>query len=67
MKTTKINKKKDSALITADMETTNIPNVIVDLTDESKTVSEAIASCERIRIQAMPWYKKLIKRIKKIV
>lgn len=59
--------KKNSTLTESDMETTNIPNVIVDLTDENKTVSEAIADCEKIRIQATPWYKKMIKKIKNLI
>lgn len=41
------------------------PTVILDLTDETKTVDEAIAECEVAREIALPWYKKLLKRIKR--
>lgn len=42
-----------------------MPDVILDLTDETKTVDEAIAECEAARQLTMPWYKKLLKRIKR--
>ena len=45
---------------------TMMPNVILDLTDETKTITEAIAECEANRQKVMPWYKKIIKRIKRL-
>ena len=45
---------------------TMTPNVIVDLTDETKTITEAIAECEANRQKVMPWYKKIVKRIKRL-
>lgn len=45
---------------------TVMPNVILDLTDETKTVTEAIAECEANRQKVMPWYKKIVKRIKRL-
>lgn len=45
---------------------TMMPNVILDLTDETKTVTEAIAECEANRQKVMPWYKKIVKRIKRL-
>lgn len=47
-------------------ETINMPNVILDLTDESKTITEAIAECEKNRQKLIPWYKKITKRIKRL-
>lgn len=44
---------------------TMTPNVILDLTDETKTIIEAIAECEANRQKVMPWYKKIAKRIKR--
>ena len=41
-----------------------MPEVIVDLTDETKTVEEAIAECEAARKVAQPWLKRVTKRIK---
>jgi hypothetical protein len=41
-----------------------MPDVIVDLTDETKTVEEAIAECEAARKVAQPWLKRVTKRIK---
>lgn len=43
-----------------------MPDVILDLTDETKTIEEAIAECEKNRQAAMKWYKKLAKRIKNL-
>lgn len=43
---------------------TMMPNVILDLTDETKTITEAIAECEANRQKVMPWYRKIVKRIK---
>lgn len=45
---------------------TMMPNVILDLTDETKTVTEAIAECEANRQKVIPWYKKIVKRIKRL-
>ena len=45
---------------------TMIPNVILDLTDETKSITEAIAECEANRQQVLPWYSKIIKRIKRL-
>ncbi len=45
---------------------TMMPNVILDLTDETKTITEAIAECEANRQKVMPWYKKIVKRIKRL-
>ena len=45
---------------------TMMPNVILDLTDETKTITEAIAECEANRQKVMPWYKKIAKRIKRL-
>lgn len=45
---------------------TMMPNIILDLTDETKTVTEAIAECEANRQKVMPWYKKIVKRIKRL-
>ena len=45
---------------------TTMPNVILDLTDETKTITEAIAECEANRQKVMPWYKKIVKRIKRL-
>lgn len=45
-----------------------MPDVVVDLTDETKTVEEAIADCETAR-QAMKqgnWFKRLTKRVKRL-
>lgn len=44
----------------------NMPDVILDLTDETKTVTEAIEDCEQARQKLMPWYKKLMRRIKRL-
>lgn len=43
-----------------------MPDVILDLTDETKTIDEAIAECEANRKAMMPWYKKFTKRIKRL-
>lgn len=43
---------------------TKMPTIIVDLTDDTKTVEEAIAECEAARLQVKPWYKRIAKRIK---
>lgn len=43
---------------------TKMPTIIVDLTDDIKTVEEAIAECEAARLQVKPWYKRIAKRIK---
>lgn len=45
---------------------TRMPNVILDLTDETKSITEAIAECEADRQKVMPWYKKIVKRIKRL-
>ena len=45
---------------------TRMPNVILDLTDETKSITEAIAECEANRKEVMPWYKKIAKRIKRL-
>lgn len=42
-----------------------MPDVILDLTDETKTIEEAIAECEANRKAMMPWYKKFTRRIKR--
>lgn len=42
-----------------------MPDVILDLTDETKTIEEAIAECEANREATMSWYKKFTKRIKR--
>lgn len=42
-----------------------MPDVILDLTDETKTIEEAIVECEANRKVMMPWYKKFTKRIKR--
>lgn len=44
---------------------TKMPTIIVDLTDDTKTVEEAIAECEAARLQVKPWYKRIAKRIKR--
>lgn len=50
-----------------DMEkATKMPNVILDLTDDTKTITEAIKECEANRQKVMPWYKKVVKRIKSL-
>ena len=46
---------------------TRMPDVILDLTDETKSVTEAIAECEANRKKVMPWYKKIVKRFKRYV
>lgn len=43
---------------------TNMPDIILDLTDETKTLDEAIADCEAARKQVLPWSKRVTKRIK---
>lgn len=48
------------------MKNTNMPDVILDLTDENKTVDEAIAECEAARQLALPWRKKFMKRVKSL-
>ena len=45
---------------------TMMPNVILDLTDETKTITEAIAECEANRQKVMPWYRKIVNRIKRL-
>lgn len=47
-------------------EKVKLPTVVVDLTDDTKTVEEAIAECEAARQQMKPWYKKIAKRIKSL-
>jgi len=42
------------------------PNIILDLTDEEKTLTEAIAECEKNRKLLTPWYKRILKRAKHI-
>lgn len=41
-----------------------MPDIILDLTDMSKTIYEAIEECEakRQELLNMPWYKKLYKK-----
>lgn len=38
-----------------------MPDVILDLTDENKTLAEAIAECEAKRLDLLnnPWYKRI--------
>ena len=45
-----------------------MPEVILDLTDMSKTIYEAIAECEakRQELLNMPWYKKLYRKATKV-
>ena len=45
-----------------------MPEVILDLTDMSKTIYEAIAECEakRQELLNMPWYKKLYMKATKV-
>lgn len=43
-----------------------MPDVILDLTDENKTIEEAITECEKNRQATMKWYKKLVNKIKNI-
>lgn len=48
-------------------KTNELPDIIVDLTDDNKTVEEAIAECEAARQVIKPWYtwyKRITKRIK---
>lgn len=45
---------------------TRMPEIILDLTDENKSITDAIAECEAARQMLMPWYKKIIKRIKRL-
>lgn len=45
---------------------TRMPDIILDLTDETKTIEELIAECEENRQKVMPWYKKIVKRIKRL-
>ena len=45
-------------------KTNELPDIIVDLTDDNKTVEEAIAECEAARQVAQPWLKRVTKRIK---
>lgn len=47
-------------------KTNELPDIIVDLTDDNKTVTveEAIAECEAARQVIKPWYKRITKRIK---
>lgn len=45
---------------------TNMPDVILDLTDETKTIEEAIAECEKNRKASLKWYNKIVKRIKRL-
>ena len=47
-------------------EKVKLPTVVVDLTDDTKTVEEAIAECEAARQQMKRWYKKIAKRIKSL-
>lgn len=47
------------------MKTKNeMPDIILDLTNENLSIEEAIAECEAKRQQILPWYKKVAKRIK---
>lgn len=41
-----------------------MPDVILDLTDESKPFDVAIAECEAARKEIKPWYRRIAKRIK---
>lgn len=43
-----------------------MPDIILDLTDETKTVEEAIAECEKNRQASLKWYKKFARRIKRL-
>lgn len=45
-------------------KTNELPDIIVDLTDDNKTVEEAIAECEAARQVIKPWHKRITKRIK---
>ena len=47
-------------------EASKMPDVILDLTDETKTIEEAIAECDKTRKALLPWYKKFALRIKRI-
>lgn len=44
-----------------------MPDVILDLTDMSKTIEEAFTECEtkRQELLNMPWYKKLLTKCKR--
>lgn len=41
-----------------------LPEVILDITDETKTIDEQIAECEAARKVALTWRKRIVKRIK---
>lgn len=43
---------------------TKMPDIILDLTDKTKTIEEAIADCEAARQTVLPWRKRIVKRIK---
>lgn len=43
---------------------TKLPEIILDITDETKTIDEQIAECEAARKAALTWRKRIIKRIK---
>ena len=43
---------------------TKMPDIILDLTDETRTIEEAIADCEAARKATLTWRKRIIKRIK---
>lgn len=43
---------------------TTMPDIILDLTDETKSIEEAIADCEAARKKVLPWHKRIAKRIK---
>ena len=45
---------------------TRMPDIVLDLTDETKTITEAIEECEKSRQKLMPWYKKLARKIKNL-
>lgn len=57
-------RKTDMEKIFEYEKATRMPDVILDLTDETKTIEELIAECEENRQKVMPWYKKIVKRIK---
>ena len=49
----------------SEVDPKDMPTLILDLTNEDKSIKEAIAECEAKRKLLNPWYKQLAKRVKR--
>lgn len=54
----------EDAIKVSEVDPKDMPTLILDLTNEDKSIKEAIAECEAKRIALNPWHKRIAKRIK---